>query len=527
MNAVLERLVEGSLQWVSEKVKVEIDHPNIKAGRYTWGLSDFQVNQKFLNKGMASITFSKRQFQRGGRKEERRLLFKGDPATIYAFLRRVLKRPEPETARSSERECKRRQIMSSLSDEQHQIVDAVRSGESIFFTGGAGTGKSFLLKLLIDLLPKDSLAVTSSTQLAAQALQGSTLHQFSGLGIPAQGALAEDCVRRLKRDAIARWKQCSILIVDEISMVDGQFFAIVEEVARLIRKCPRPFGGMQLVITGDFLQLPPVTKSQSSQFCFETPAWQNCVKQVHVLTRIFRQKDKVFASMLEEIRFGNPSEITMKMLRSKMLEKDDDGSLISLLPRRDEVDFRNCREMVALPSEEKTFMAEDLLFAQVQLDNHFLAKRELRLKVGAQVILLKGYKNWPNGARGVVKGFNSGFPVVTFSNQKSTEDVVVQRITFSLKVSGVELARRVQIPLDLAWALSIHKSQGMTLRDVLVDITNCFEEGQVYVALSRAESLETLRIRGDLSCLRRSIRANPRCLAFYNNLGAIANGELR
>eukprot|EP00397_Hematodinium_sp_SG-2012_P003873 GEMP01003883.1.p1 GENE.GEMP01003883.1~~GEMP01003883.1.p1 ORF type:complete len:549 (+),score=146.94 GEMP01003883.1:480-2126(+) len=519
MNVVLERLVEGSKQWVSEKVKVECDHPNVKAGRHVWLLQDFQVNHKFLNKGLASITFSNRQFQRGGKKEERRLMFKGDPATIHAFMLKVLKRPQPEPQRSSERELKRRQVISSLSSEQQEIVNAIRAGENIFFTGGAGTGKSFLLRLVIDLLPKETLAVTSSTGLAAQALQGTTLHQFAGLGIPEKGARVMDLCRRMKKNTVNRWRSCSVLILDEVSMVDGEFFGMVEEAARIIRKSLQPFGGLQLVIAGDFLQLPPISKEAKCQFCFESAAWERCVRKVIVLTQIFRQKDSIFASMLEEIRFGQPSDVTMKMLKSKLMQEHTaDAGMISLLPRRHEVDAINVREMSALKTEERTFDADDSVFENINLDQILLVKRTITLKVGAQVILVKQYKNWPNGTRGVVKAFTGGLPVVTFSNGKKEEDLSIPRLNFSVKASGRELARRWQVPLDLAWALSIHKSQGMTLRNLLVDITNCFEEGQVYVALSRAESLDSLCIRGDVTKLRRTIRANPRCIEFYDSL---------
>uniref|UniRef100_A0A8D0F0W7 ATP-dependent DNA helicase n=1 Tax=Strix occidentalis caurina TaxID=311401 RepID=A0A8D0F0W7_STROC len=191
-----------------------------------------------------------------------------------------------------------------LSAEQEAVLDAVRSGKSIFFTGCAGTGKSFLLKKIVGSLPPKSTYATASTGVAACHIGGTTLHAFAGIG--SGKASLEQCIQLAERPGVRQhWLACQHLIIDEISMVDGKFFDRLEAVARAVRKRDEPFGGIQLIICGDFLQLPPVCKAnEETKFCFQAKSWRKCIHINMELTEVRRQTDKTFVSLLSAVRLG-------------------------------------------------------------------------------------------------------------------------------------------------------------------------------------------------------------------------------
>ena len=211
-----------------------------------------------------------------------------------------------------------------LSDEQKAVMKAVmEEGKSVFFTGSAGTGKSVLMKAIIAQLRRkyraevDRFAVTASTGLASCILEGQTLHSWSGIGLGKEPA--PELVKKVKRNQKARqrWLRTKVLIVDEVSMVDGQLFDKLEQVARTIRNNGRPFGGIQLVVTGDFFQLPPVPeKNTIAKFVFEAVTWNTCIQHTILLNHVFRQKDEKFAGMLNEMRLGKMSPATVQEFKS-------------------------------------------------------------------------------------------------------------------------------------------------------------------------------------------------------------------
>ncbi|VDP59403.1 unnamed protein product [Heligmosomoides polygyrus] len=367
---------------------------------------------------------------------------------------------------------------------------------------------------------------------AACQLGGVTLHSFAGIGV-GRGS-AEDCLTLAlsKENVVKQWKLCTHLIVDEISMVDADFFTKIEygvlfSVARHIRGDNRPFGGVKLIVTGDFLQLPPVCgKDEAAKFCFESEAWNRCIKKTVMLERVHRQDDSRFVKVLQEIRVGKCGDDVYTALTET---KANNFSAEGIVPTRlcthtadalavnthslEELEGKHC----------KIFEAEDSQFIPESLRGT-VAKR-LVLKVNAQVMLMKNIdlsRGLSNGSRGVVTKFSKkGFPMVKFFSTDGEIEVVP--IRFAVRLPGCnEPACRRQLPLQLAWAISIHKSQGLTLDAVEVSLERVFAEGQSYVALSRARSLASLRV---IAFDPSAIRANKNVIRYYESIKETAAEE--
>lgn len=449
----------------------------------------------------------------------------------------------------------------SLSNQQRTILETVMEGKNVFFTGSAGTGKSVLLRAIIKSLRQknvkspDAVAVTASTGIAACNIGGVTLHSFGGVGI-AQGT-AVDLANKIKKNqkAASRWGRTRVLIIDEISMLEGDFFDKLETIARILRKNSKPFGGIQLVLTGDFFQLPPVVKSSVVKFAFNAQCWKDCMDCTFNLTKVFRQKDQAFVDMLNEMRFGRLSEKSIQVFTARAAPLPDDGiAPTELFPRREDVDRANRERMEKLTGDLHTYASVDGGTAdprsrENQLNN-FMAPKELQLKVDAQVMMIKNVdEQLVNGTVGKVIDFMTEsewaasvvgmatgekepgekekpknrtnevkLPVVEWKivGSRSPRIDLVRMEAF--KVEGpngqVEVSRQ-QLPLILAWAMSIHKSQGQTLEKVKVDLRKVFEKGQAYVAISRATSLEGLQVIGFQAS---KVYAHPAVIAWSKTL---------
>uniref|UniRef100_A0A8C1BI55 ATP-dependent DNA helicase PIF1 n=1 Tax=Cyprinus carpio carpio TaxID=630221 RepID=A0A8C1BI55_CYPCA len=408
-----------------------------------------------------------------------------------------------------------------LSKEQTAVLNAVLSGKNVFFTGSAGTGKSFLLKRIIGSLPPKSTYATASTGVAACHIGGTTLHSFAGIG--SGSAPLEQCIELAQRPGVMQhWTSCKHLVIDEISMVEAEFFDKLEAIARSIRRSTEPFGGIQLIVCGDFLQLPPVTKGKDkANFCFQSRSWRKCIHMNLELTEVRRQTDKAFISLLQAVRVGRVTEeVTAQLLRSAYHSIERDGILATrLCTHKDDVELTNENKLKQLPGVMRVFEAVDsdpMLFQTI--DALSPVSRMLQLKVGAQVMLTKNLdvqRGLVNGARGVVVDFqpgNQGLPRVRFLCGAVE---VIKRERWMFKASGGLYLSRQQLPLKLAWAISIHKSQGMTLDCVEISLARVFESGQAYVALSRARSLEGLRV---MDFDPRVVQANQDVLLFYKRL---------
>uniref|UniRef100_A0AAR2LLH6 ATP-dependent DNA helicase PIF1 n=1 Tax=Pygocentrus nattereri TaxID=42514 RepID=A0AAR2LLH6_PYGNA len=408
-----------------------------------------------------------------------------------------------------------------LSREQTAVLNAVLSGKNVFFTGSAGTGKSFLLKRIIGSLPPKSTYATASTGVAACHIGGTTLHSFAGIG--SGSAPLEQCLELAQRPGVRQhWTSCKHLIIDEISMVEAQFFDKLEAIARSIRRSTEPFGGIQLIVCGDFLQLPPVTKGKEKpSFCFQARTWRKCVHVNMELTEVRRQTDRTFISLLQAVRVGRVTEeVTSQLLKSANNCIERDGILATrLCTHKDDVELTNENKLKQLPGPLRVFEAVDSDPMLVKtIDAQSPVGAILQLKVGAQVMLTKNLdvqRGLVNGARGVVVDFlpgNQGLPRVRFLCGAVE---VMKRERWVFKAGGGLYLSRQQLPLKLAWAISIHKSQGMTLDCVEISLARVFESGQAYVALSRARSLEGLRV---MDFDPRVVQADLDVLLFYKKL---------
>lgn len=349
-----------------------------------------------------------------------------------------------------------------------------------------------------------------------------TLHSFAGIG--SGDAVLQRCYEMASRPVTGQtWRKCKRLIIDEISMVDGKYFEKIEAVAREIRRNDKPFGGIQLILCGDFLQLPPVIKNNfdgnqvvDKRFCFQTSSWETCIQASYELQIVHRQKDSEFVKILNHIRIGHVTdEITDRLLETGKQIIEKNGILATqLCSHTNDANSINESKLGNLKTESKTYEAQDSDGSmQKLLDMQVPAPGKLILKIGAQVMLLKNINisdGLVNGARGIlVKYSKEGLPIIKFKNNKEYE---AKHEKWMIKTPGGTIVSRKQIPLRLAWAFSIHKSQGLTLDCVEMSLSKVFEAGQAYVALSRAMSLDSLRV---LDFDARQVWANPTVLQFY------------
>jgi ATP-dependent DNA helicase PIF1 len=365
-----------------------------------------------------------------------------------------------------------------------------------------------------------------------------TLHSWAGVGL-GRGSPAE-LATAIRRSGwtLRRWLGTDILIIDEISMLTSDFLDKLNEVAQIVSRDKRPMGGLQIIFVGDFYQLPPVVKADEGgkreiPFVFESPVWKEVVGQTISLKQIVRQADPEFQKVLNEARIGEVSEQSLDILRSRQgLQWQKELIRPTLLfTRRVEVDIVNDKNLRALTTERKLFAA-DTVFAPLEslrgltketpeikraiekLDKDASYVVELILAVGAQVMLLSNMdpqQGLVNGSRGVVMGFDGmGTPLVQF---RHGQPIPIPAATWeSEEIEGLS---RKQIPLRLAYAITIHKAQGATLDSALIDIgSNTFEYGQAYVALSRVKSLDSLYI-WDVE--PSAFRAHPKVKQFYGN----------
>lgn len=434
-----------------------------------------------------------------------------------------------------------------LAPEQQRAVDLVLDGHSIFLTGSAGVGKSYTLKHIIgklfDTHDRNSVFVTASTGIAALAVCGTTLHSFAGIGLGT--APVEDLISNMSNLGKRNWRACKVLIVDEISMVSCDLFTKLEAIARWMKNSDAPFGGIQLVLCGDFFQLPPVPDrswpKNTPLFAFHSEAWSQSVKHTVELTKVFRQADAGFVTMLNSLRrgvvppnmyslvgrcFTKPEDLHKKTFDQQSQDEQSDQQSDRVLPTKlyplkVDVSRENHKHLDDIDEEEHEFLAVDTgdpMYVKI-LQRNCTAEDVIKLREGAQVILLKSMLledqrvRLVNGSRGVITEFNDeGWPVVDF--EEATE-VTIEPEKFSIEVLGKTVATRTQIPLALAWALSIHKSQGMSIDKVYLDLSRVFEYGQAYVALSRARTLEGLKLAPFHPAV---IKAHPQVIQFYDSL---------
>ncbi|MEX2525105.1 MAG: helix-turn-helix domain-containing protein [Gammaproteobacteria bacterium] len=389
---------------------------------------------------------------------------------------------------------------------QDEALDLLKLGENIFLTGAAGAGKSWLLNHYIAYLHSHDVgvAVTASTGVAATHLNGRTLHSWSGIGV--RDSLSEAELEKLADNKRIRrnYTGVKVLIIDEISMLHPHQLDMVDRIARAILDFTEPFGGLQVVLSGDFFQLPPVSGSGAGvpqrRFAWHADAWQTGGFRVCYLHEQHRQGDDPLLTILNDIRAGRAGEQSKVPLRTRY-KRDPEGEIrpTRLYARNINVDSVNERELAGLNGEERTY-AMETRGPQALVDGlkkSCLAPEHLRLKEGAQVMFVRNANDgaYVNGTRGIVTGFDKeeGWPRVrTFDDDLIT----AAPVEWNLEENGVIRAAVIQVPLRLAWAITIHKSQGMTLDTAEIDLSDAFEPGMGYVALSRVRSLNGLKLMG-------------------------------
>ncbi|MFH1292214.1 MAG: helix-turn-helix domain-containing protein [bacterium] len=388
--------------------------------------------------------------------------------------------------------------------EQKNAFEILKTGRNVFLTGSAGTGKTYLLNQYVQYLKNHGIApaIVAPTGIAASHIGGMTIHSFFGIGI--QENINEYMIDSLmqKKYVYKRMEKLKILIIDEISMVSPELFTSIDKILRAFKFSTKPFGGVQLVLSGDFFQLPPISKkNKKTKFAWQITSWDEANLKICYLKEKFRQSGGVLIDILDEIRSNSVSENSMKVFRScYKKELLNDFKVTKLYTHNIDVDRINKANLEALLGEMKIYLSKNR-GSKKNIERIFkssLVKEKLSLKKDAVVIFIKNNyeQGYINGTLGKIVGFSkiTGTPIVkVFSGREITTDY--EDWNFENKKGDV-VATVKQIPLRLAWALTIHKSQGMTLDAAEIDLSKTFEVGQGYVALSRIKSIDGLRLMG-------------------------------
>ncbi len=449
-----------------------------------------------------------------------------------------------------------------LSPEQTQALQVFIQGRNMFLTGPGGTGKTALIKKMVELSKTDGkrVQVCALTGCAAVLLncQAKTVHSWAGIGLangPSDLIVKRVATNKYKASA---WKKVDVLIIDEVSMMSQKIFEILDNLAQTVRKDRRPFGGLQVIFSGDFYQLPPVARSDDDQdstaFCFESPNWAKTFADVVQLKKIFRQTDDKYTAILNQIRVGKLLKSALTILTPHIGKPLPETFIPTiLLPRRRDAELINAAELEKLPSEKKIFklthaevLPEQAKQSQAQakqsqaqakqsqaqaqanispeqremeytfLSNNIMADKEIVLKKGAQVMCIanidmESTEPIVNGSQGIVIDFVGNLPLVQF-NSGARRTVGYHTWNSETYPSiGVK-----QIPLIYAWAITIHKAQGVSLDMAQIDAgSNIFECGQTYVALSRIKSLAGLYLT---AFNPQKIKVNKKVQEFYKAL---------
>jgi ATP-dependent DNA helicase PIF1 len=442
-----------------------------------------------------------------------------------------------------------------LSPEQEQALVAFKERSNLFLTGPGGTGKTALIKKMVELckIEKRKVQVCALTGCAAVILncQAKTLHSWSGIGL-ANGSI-EYIMRKVHSNKYKsnQWKKIDVLIIDEVSMMSQKIFEVLDIIGRKVRSefAHLPFGGLQLVFSGDFYQLPPVMREEDKQsdptaaaFCFESPQWATTFHKVVQLKKIFRQTDPAYTAILNQIRVGKLYKSSLDILGphiGKTLPENFVPTI--LLPRRRDAELVNAAELAKLSGEAHIYnissaaeipelMQKNQAAKQVKekitqeqreietqyLMNSIMADKEIVLKKGAQVMCIvnldmESPEPIVNGTQGIVIDFVGGLPLIQFNN--GARQTVGYHVWTSEHHQSIGVK---QLPLIYAWAITIHKAQGVSLDMAQIDAgSNIFECGQTYVALSRIKSLEGLYLT---AFNPQKIKINKKVQEFYGTL---------
>lgn len=410
-----------------------------------------------------------------------------------------------------------------LTEQQSSALSILNRGENLFLTGPGGVGKTAVLKYFSNNYV-GNIAITSTTGTSALLIKGTTLHSFLGIG------LGKKSVNKLVQKILNmnwlynRWRKLDCLVIDEISMMSPKLFDKLEEVARTIRNNENPFGGIHLVISGDWCQLPCIG---TNKFCFEAKTWNKCISNVVYLEKIIRQGNQSFQKCLNAVRMGNITDEVKNMLNKRIgIQLDNNYGIkpTKLYAKNINVTEQNNIELDKLAKKGLEFNAYELT-AEVPNNKKYMknkfakfcpVNKRIELCKGAQVMLAKNLDlsaGLANGSRGVVIDFtDKHIPIVKFLNG---EERVIHIDSWEIEENNKIVCRLYQIPLRIAYALTIHRCQGCSLDYAEIDLSDIFEYGQAYVALSRLKSLQGLSIINiDYEC----IQVDPIAKSYYMNL---------
>ena len=386
---------------------------------------------------------------------------------------------------------------------QGLALEILLSGQSVFLTGPAGTGKTFVLNQFIKLAKYEGkhVSVTATTGLAATHLGGTTIHAWAGIGV--NDYLPQGFAEHIAKGRREIIEKTDILIIDEISMLHDYRLDMVDEACRLVRRKDEPFGGIQVVLSGDFFQLPPVNREGSRQggFVVNSNVWRELEPVIIYLDQQYRQREG--DDLLDILTSMRANDIRRRHAE-KLLARSDatpppDTTLTELHTTNVDVDRINERQLAQLDGDELTYQQHTTGSANYveNLQRSVLAPAALVLKQGALVMAVKNDMNrrYVNGSIGTVVDFEpaTDYPVVEFMNGKT---ITMQPDTWELRDGDKKRASISQVPLRLAWAITVHKSQGMTLDAARIDLRKAFVPGMGYVALSRVKNIDNLYLTG-------------------------------
>ena len=410
---------------------------------------------------------------------------------------------------------------------QVEALAILKTGGNVFLTGEPGSGKTHLVNQYVAYLRSHGIepAITASTGIAATHIGGLTIHSWSGIGIRRDLTKYDLDHLGQNRNVVRRVGKARVLIIDEVSMLSARTLSMIELVTRALRRREEPFGGLQVILVGDFFQLPPVDRREtrstvsfgqdliSEQFAFGSRAWTALNPIVGYLSEQHRQEDAMFLDLLSAIRRNVIGESHRQLLRTRYAPKPKDG-ITQLYSHNVDVDQINNAELAKLPGQSKTFEmtshgAEKMVLA---LKRGCLSPEILALKVGARVMFTKNdvmRHQYSNGTLGVVTRFDkeNGRSVIKTNSGKM---IFAEPDDWQVEDNGRVLAQISQVPLRLAWAMTVHKSQGLSLETAHLDLSRTFEYGQGYVALSRLRTLAGLSLAG---LNQRALEVHPEILA--------------
>lgn len=396
---------------------------------------------------------------------------------------------------------------------QGEALTILKTGANVFLTGSPGSGKTHTINEYVAWLRSCGIepSVTAATGIAATHVAGMTLHSWSGIGI-AESLSEADVDRIASKEHVARRIQkAKVLIIDEISMLSAHTFSMADRVCREVRRTTLPFGGLQVVMVGDFFQLPPVSRrGDETLFAYAGSAWRELNPLICYLTEQYRQDDDEFLSVLSAIRANDVEEAHYEHLTARMTALADvPPHAPKLFSHNADVDRINAGELAKLGGEKKTYRmngkgSETMVEG---LKRGCLSPDVLELKKDAVVMFTKNSPSgsFVNGTLGVVTGFSphDGFPMVETRDGRT---IIAEPMEWQVEEHGKVRASVTQVPLRLAWAMTVHKSQGMSMDAAVIDLSHAFEYGQGYVALSRVRRLSGVHLLG---MNERALRVHP------------------